>query len=486
MKADNLPIKDFLSDIRRGLIRLPRFQRKEVWPHQTIEDFLVAIIGGSNPTGVLLFLEVALGGDQFKTKPIQGADTGNEACNRQLLDGQQRLTALFRALADNYEDRTYYVRFESDADGGYRIPDGNDSANKIVKSYSRQSHANNWIGDSREEFTRKLLPMTLLHPDAGDKVTVWVDDQNLSDSKSVIRLSTFITEIKDGLLDEQLPYLTLGEGTALDVAIDVFMKINTSFVKLTPFDIAVALFESEAQESLQEHVDQLTDNVPQLELVEGEGKAGDLALKVACLFQDKKPTYGNYDKLDMNQVGQDWEKLTEGLQWAIDVLEELKLWDQKRLPSAVPIRVLAALHQFVPMQGDDHANAMRLIHAYLWRSFVTDWYGRQANERLFSDYKALRRALEEREYKIPKTRSDIVFGRALPSKDDLIDEGWPTSRGILKKAILAISLQRGARDVASNAAISSENIRERQYHHIFPQNLFKKLVLRPNIMWGVL
>ena len=317
--------------------------------------------------------------------------------------------------------------------------------------------------------------MKLLHPDEGDKVTAWVDEQKIEDSKSVINLTRFITEIKDRLLNEQLPYLTLSKGTGLDVAIEVFMKINTSFVKLTPFDIAVALFESKAQESLQEHVDRLTDNVPQLEAIEGEKKVGDLALKVACLFQNKKPTYGNYAGLEMKQIDEDWGKLTDGLMWAVDVLKELKLWDQKKLPSTVPIRVLAALHQSMPTKGDDYANAMRLIYAYLWRSFVTDWYSRQANDRLFSDYKILAEALKNRDYQVPKNHSDTVFGCALPGKDNLLDEGWPISRGILKRAILAISLQRGARDVASNKLVSCKNMGKREYHHIFPQKLFKNL-----------
>lgn len=479
MKADNAAIKDFLSDIRRGLIRLPRFQRKEVWSYQAIEDFLAAIISGSNPTGVLLFLKVAANAAKFKTRPIPGSGEGKEDCTRQLLDGQQRLTAIFRALADNYKDRTYYVHFECVSGGGYRISDGHGKDKKVVKSYSRHSRDNEWIGDPKEEFKKQLIPIKLLHPDAADQTITWVDEQGLGDSKSVSRLSSFITEIKDGLLGELLPYLTLSEDTALDVAIDVFMKINTSFVKLSPFDIAVALFESEAQESLQEHVDRLVDDVPQLEAVEGEGRVGDLALKIACLFQDKKPTYGNYANLNMELVDQDWGKLTSGLKWTIDVLDEIKIWDQKRLPSAVPIRVLAALHQFMPMQGDDHANAMRLIRAYLWRSFTTDWYSRQANDRLFSDYKILRDALETSKFDIPKKHSDTVFQCMLPSKDDLLDEGWPTGRGILKKAILAISLQRGACDVASDAAISVENIEERQYHHIFPKNLFTKTGTTP-------
>lgn len=412
MKADNTSVKDILSDIRKGLIRLPRFQRKEVWQHQAIEDFLAAIVSRSEPTGVLLFLDVAEDGLQFQTRQIEGVDHGNEDCTRQLLDGQQRLTAIFRALADNYEDRTYYVRFESDADGEYRLL-GNDEDSKLVESYSRRSRANSWIGDPRKEYEKRLVPMKLLHQDAGEKATDWVCEQEIEDSKVASNLTRFITETRGRVLGGQLPHLTLGEGTSLDVAIDIVTQINTSFAKLSPFDVAGALFGEDAQESLQQHVGQLIGQVQRIEALVGEGKVGDLALKVSCLFQGMKPTYGNYAKLNLKQVDRDWGKLTEGLKWTADILGELKSWDHKILPNAVPIRVLAALHQFMPMKGDDYANAMRLVQTYLSQSFATDWYSRQANDRLFSDYKILKKALEKRDYRIPMNRPDTVFGCAL-------------------------------------------------------------------------
>lgn len=183
MKAENASVKDFLSDIRRGRTRLPRFQRDEVWQPQIIEDFLAAIISGSKPTGVLLFLKVDEDGPQFKTRRIKGADQENEACEKQLLDGQQRLTAIFRALADNYEDRTYYVRFELDAGGEYRLLGSNEN-NKLVESYSRRSRASGWIGDPKEEYKKRLIPMKLLHQDAGEKATDWVCEQKIGDSKA--------------------------------------------------------------------------------------------------------------------------------------------------------------------------------------------------------------------------------------------------------------------------------------------------------------
>lgn len=62
-----------------------------------------------------------------------------------------------------------------------------------------------------------------------------------------------------------------------------------------------------------------------------------------------------------------------------------------------PVYVIAAL------QGDlqtikkaaRKGTAIKLISTYLWRAFLTDRYEAQANDRLFDDFKDLRRCLKQ-------------------------------------------------------------------------------------------
>ena len=226
-------------------------------------------------------------------------------------------------------------------------------------------------------------------------------------------------------------------------------------------------------------VDSLTQRIPGIVDLEGEEGIGDLALKIACLQQDLKPTLGNYRRLKMSTLQGKWEELCKGVKWAVQVLNKEKLWFERHLPSSVPLRVLPALFPYMPKHGDDRAKADRLVHRYLWRAFVTEWYERQANDRLKKDYDALKGALEKKTFKCSPD-GDNIFSNPLPNEKLLLDEGWPTGRGILKRAILAVCLREGARDVASNREISREEIRkserqyERQYHHVFPRALLRK------------
>ena len=477
MKADNRSIEDWLTDIRRGSIKLPRFQRKESWSYKHVEDFLRVVIRGNSPVGALLVLEVDPENPPFKTRSIAGVD-GDDKCDQHLLDGQQRLTALWRALADNYEDRSYYICFE-EVKGKYQLVEDGDERDQVL-SFTKKS--NNWIGDANKEFDRSLLPVRVLDPNSGSAIIEWVKYQAEHKEIDSFVLQQFITDIKNRIMKEQIPYLALPKATKdtdLEIAIDVFIKINTSFVKLKPFDIAVAQFEAENAESLQQYVDDLIVAVPEVERLEGEGEMGDLALKVFCVKQEMIPTYRNYRRLDMEEVERSWSALQTSLEWVAKVLHEQKIYQERTLPSRVPIRVLAALHPFVPTRGDDRAAAKRLIIHYLWRAFVTNWYGGQANSRLFKDYEALKEELETKRYELPQ-KPGTVFGCKLPSIAELMEEGWPTTKGIQRRAILAMSLLQGAPDIASAEIVSSRDIEQRQYHHIFPQKILRDAGLNPD------
>ena len=106
MEARNRTIEDWFAWIRDGAVMLPRFQRFEAWGFAQVEGILENIVRRpALPVGALLILEV---GDEppFHARPISGAPTPQTRPAYHLLDGQQRLTALWRSLTDDYEEVT--------------------------------------------------------------------------------------------------------------------------------------------------------------------------------------------------------------------------------------------------------------------------------------------------------------------------------------------------------------------------------------------
>ena len=107
MEARNRKIEDWYGKIHRGEIKLPRFQRYEAWDWKRISS-LFNTITQNLPLGITLVLEVGEK-EQFISRYLVSAPTTNSRVLEQLLDGQQRLTALWRVLHNNYEFETFYV-----------------------------------------------------------------------------------------------------------------------------------------------------------------------------------------------------------------------------------------------------------------------------------------------------------------------------------------------------------------------------------------
>ena len=441
-------IKEWIDDVRRGVVRLPRFQRDEVWTPRLVENFLWAILK-DRPLGVFLVLDVATNQQPFKTRPLKGGPDNSGKCREHLLDGQQRLTALWRSFNDNYDKHTFYVTFEKTADG---------LKESRVLAVSKRGRDRRKIGDPALEFSKRWVPLKILAPgEEGSKLAMRWRKQVKDDEESVELL---IERLRTKFNTAILPYLSLPQETSPDEAIDIFVETNRSSVNLSPYDIAVAQMESEVSESLQEKVDDLICGVPEIEALDSQ--VGDLILKVQCLLENKRPTYGNYSELDFTELARDWGQISEGVKWTTDLLGYLQIWNEQQLPTAVPLRVLPALHRHIPQSGAKHAQAIRLVKRYLWSAFLTDRYERQANDRLRVDHNALVDVLKGK-----KIESDVPALKYGPPTINAIKEaGWPKKQGILSRAILVACSLGGARDIASDEELKQTS--KVDYHHIFP------------------
>lgn len=56
----------------------------------------------------------------------------------------------------------------------------------------------------------------------------------------------------------------------------------------------------------------------------------------------------------------------------------------------------------------------------------------------------------------------------LPTTEQLTLASWPTKKDRLPRALMALSLRAGGYDLADGAPATRENLKEREYHHLFP------------------
>ena len=404
------------------------------------------------------------------------APTSGDKVTEQLLDGQQRLTALWRSLHDHYSDRTYLVGFETDSgDSNLQLP--------YVYGQSRWYWKGNrypiWVDDPKECWKRDFIPIRLLRPeDIHDEFQDWIKrtirDEDPDKMQTFSDLSNTISKLRTTVREFNLPYLALPSNTSREIALDVFIKMNTSSVRLTTYDIVVALVEGETDKSLHNYVEDLTEAVPR---VSDYADVPSLVLDVVALRQNRVPNQAGYRGVDYTRMIHEWSAVAEGIKGMVQFLEDESIFDAQRLPSYIALPVVAALWECLPDNPDRYGNALHLLRKYLWCSFLTPRYESASATHALQDFRAIRDVLQrgESEELIPILDTEIV---PLPTKEIVLRAGWPKRKSIIGRGLLALQIKCGAMDLADggyaslNAIISKD--RPREYHHLFPESLLRE------------
>ncbi len=467
MEARQRPIKDWLTKIRTRQILLPRFQRFEAWGSSTAADFLTSVVRDL-PVGTTLILGVGGERPPFISREIVGAPEKGERVNELLLDGQQRLTVLWRALTDNYPDKAYLV-------------DIKDKKNPEVIAVTRWKKNDKkfplWIGQSKECWKKQLIPFKLLNPDDESTYKEWADIAADDDIALARKIDDVIRSLRDKVASFNLPFLYLPSGTSKDVAIEVFVKLNTTLVRLTAFDIIVAQLEAATGQSLHDLVATLDSSIPEITYYT---EPSNFVLSVEALLQDKVPNQRGYFSLDLEKITEDWPKIVEGTKELTQFLKEEKIFDRDRLPIESILAPLAALWAEAPKSPDERGNIRILLRKYLWRSLFTERYDRAVPTAILQDYRSLKRVIESKadEATVPCFDENKY---PLPGKELLIQSRWPKYRDRLARAILLLSMRGGAEDIADGSPLSRNNITQREYHHLYPVAFLKERIKDQNM-----
>jgi hypothetical protein len=469
MHAHDRFLPEWFNRIRSRQITLPRFQRFVAWSHNEVSGLLTPVIRGL-PSGSTLILEV---GDEekFKSRTMVDAPESGEKVTEQLLDGQQRLTALWRSLQDKYPDRTYLIGFEEDP---------SNSGNKLPYVYGQARWTKNgtiypmWVDDPHECWKRGFIPIKLLRPeDILPEIRQWIIEAVKGDHEQKDALFDEVIALRDRVKTFNLPYLALPAKTQKEVALDVFIKMNTSSVRLSTYDIVVALVEDETGKSLHDHVEALAAAVPR---AADYGDLPGLVLDVVALRQDRIPSQAGYRGIDYTKMIEEWDKVVQGIRGMVSFLEDESIFDAQRLPSYPAIPLIAALWEILPTQPDKLGNARHALRKFLWRAFLTSRYEQSSTTNALQDYRGLKQIIlgAGDESTVP------IFNESsypLPGKELILQADWPRRKTILGRGLLALQLKAGAEDLAdgAKATVGSITSKEhpREYHHLFPESLLE-------------
>jgi len=488
MEARNRNIRDWYGKIQRGEIKLPRFQRFEEWDRNRICS-LVETVTHNLPLGITLILEV---GDEekFVSRHLATAPELNSRVYEHLLDGQQRLTALWRVFQNNYQWETYFIYLKAlDKNSG-------DTEMDDMSTYWRGRYYKKngeryplWCDDPAQTLRRGLIPANLLRPeDIQKEIDDWIEAASKplelgEGNKDELReffdfqrqVSDSIKDLRAVIANYNLPYLSLPSQTDKSVALNVFINMNTNSKPLSTYDIIVAEVESVMDQSLHDLEESLNARHPE---VARYSPLPNLILTVSALLKGYLPNQRGAWDMDKRGMVKHWDTLEQGVNRMAAFLRNEGIYDEQRLPTNAVLAVIAALYSEIPEAGDKRGQDELLLKRYLWHAFFTDRYENSAATHAFSDFNALKRIISG------EAKADgsayglgdvpIFTEHSLAETEELMTAEWPKRASIRGRGVLAVACRLGALDFSTGERLDAANIGGRHYHHIFPDALLKE------------
>ena len=488
MEARNRKLEDWYGKIKRGEIKLPRFQRFEAWDRQRICSLIETVIHNL-PLGITLVLEIGEK-EQFISRFLETAPANGGRIYEHLLDGQQRLTALWRAFHNNYEWETYFIYIEK-FDNYDKDENREDMSVFFRGRYIKKNGEKYplWCDDPARCMKRGFIPTHLLKPeDMQSEIDEWIEDATApmepeGGGKDELKkfydfqksVSDKIKDLRAIIANYNLPYLSLPSQTDKSVALNVFVNMNTNSKPLSTYDIIVAEVESVMGQSLHDLQDALDETDPN---VARYSELSDMILTTSALLQNALPNQRGAWDMDKRVMVENWKVMQRGLSLMAEFLKNEGIYDRRRLPTNAVLAVIAALYAEIPDSGDKRGQDELLLKKYLWHSFFTDRYENSAATNAFSDYVALRKVIrrEGRDDGAVFGIDDVPIFREHPlvETEELLTAEWPKRATIRGRAILALACRLGALDFSTGERINTGSIEQRHYHHVYPDALLKK------------
>lgn len=489
MEARNRKLSEWYGKVQQAEIKLPRFQRFEAWDRWRICSLIETVIRNL-PLGITLILEVS-DKEKFISRHLVTAPETNGRVLEHLLDGQQRLTALWRVFHNNYEWETYYVyvkefdQFDSDTD----LEDM--SAYWRGRYYKKNGERYPiWCDDPAQTLHRGFIPLQLLRPeDIQGEIDDWIKDavsqyepkegSGMEELKNFFnfrqRVSDKIKDLRAVVANYNLPYLSLPSTTDKSVALNVFINMNTNSKPLSQYDIVVAEVENVMGKSLHDLEEELQIAHPE---VARYAPLSDQILNTSSLLQGYLPNQRGAWDMDKRVMVEQWEKMATGLNRMAAFLKNEGIYDEQRLPTNAVLAVIAALYADIPLSGDKRGRDELLLKKYLWYAFFTDRYENSAATHAFADFKALggiiRGDKKSDGKKFTEAEVPIFSEYSIVEAEELMTVEWPKRSTIRGRAVLAVASRLGALDFSTGERLDLNNINQRQYHHVFPDALLKE------------
>ena len=252
--SNDTSLEQLMYDVNSGKIQLPDFQRGWTWDDDRIRNILASLTQGY-PMGAIMCLEYGSESVRFKYRPIEGVTVDGSVPEFLVLDGQQRLTSMYRATFSREPvstvtekkkaiKRYYYLDINkclNDEDDRLEAILSVPEDRKLKENFDRDVRLD--ISTRALEFEHEMFPLNIIF-DSGARED-WADgykEYHGYTSEIRSKYKRFRKEVIETMTGYKLPVIKLDKSTPREAVCKVFENVNTGGVALTVFELVTATY----------------------------------------------------------------------------------------------------------------------------------------------------------------------------------------------------------------------------------------------------
>lgn len=247
-------LKDILRDADEGKLQLPDFQRDYVWGDEDVRS-LVASIAKGFPVGALLTLES--GSEvEFKPRLLSGVPPKKVHPSFLLLDGQQRITSLYRTLfcpdpvrtktRKKVEiDRYYYLDIKKAVSAHADLLDAiiGVPADRVIRSnFGKNIDLD--LSSREKEYEQDMFPLNIAF-DSKKWFYGWHDHWRPKGRDIGELERDFDLQVLELIQRYEMPIIQLDRKNSREAICLVFEKVNVGGKKLDAFELLTAIYAAD-------------------------------------------------------------------------------------------------------------------------------------------------------------------------------------------------------------------------------------------------
>ncbi len=484
-------LQQLLREIHVGHTQLPDFQRGWVWDDEHVRS-LIASVSLSFPIGAVMLLETGNSDVRFKPRLVEGVSLPNPPDpDLLILDGQQRLTSLYRALfsgepVDTKDQRGQPIKRWYYLDIAAALDPNADREDAII-GVPEDRTLRNFRGEPILDYSSQslecaagVLPLRLVFDLSG--LMTWQMAYVTTGPDPSARIETW-TQLTKGVLQAfqqyQIPLISLRRQTPKEAVCQVFEKVNTGGVSLTVFELLTATFAADdynLRDDWKEREKALhalpvlrgvrSDDVLQvISLLASrerrntsiaEGITGERIPGITCKRKDiLRLTLDDYRRWIAPAV--------DGFLRAGRLMHTQKIFAARDLPYQSQLTPLAAILAVLGVRSESDGIRSKLMRWY-WCGVFGELYGGAIETRFARDLPDVLDWLGHDSPVEPKTVTDATF-----SPQRLLS--LRTRNSAAYKGLSALLLREGGQDFRTGDPVDLQMYFDDRIdiHHIFPK-----------------